>query len=790
MAVGEDVSQGEGPEASQETRRIAIETPLGQDTMLLTALDGVETLSRGFVYTIEMFTRAPDADVRTLLGQPVTLWIKYGPEDDKRPLHGHVRNLRLLNTDRRGYRRWRAEVAPWFWFLSQSVDCRIYQNLDIPDIVRAVLDEYGVSYYEFRLHDRYNKLDYCVRYRESALAFVSRLLEHAGIYYFFEHHKDRHVMVLADHNGMSAFTEPRQAVIWPRHSMLPLRPDIAEVHELEHEFDFHTGQWALKDFDFEMPSKELHSREATTVQNQFMTRFETFDYPGGYTATDDGGRLTRVRMEAEEARHYRIHGSGSCAGFDPGRRFMLLPARSTGQDKPIQYFLTEVRHTARDLSYFTTSEEPPAYSNRFVCIPAGTPFRPERTTQKPLVPGPQTGTVTGPSGENIHTDQYGRVKVRFHWDRQGKRDDTSSCWVRVSQHSAGSHWGALAIPHVGQEVAIGFLEGDPDRPMVLGHVHNGANMPPLNLPGDRNKTVMRDHGDNKIVMHGKPGQQWLSAVSPRAVNLVAMRSTAKPLSADINISGVDFDQYHDSRGYGDLYNLWQELEGKAPPPTKAPGPYVADPSGADAAYQADVNLLAENLINSMSGGNTNNWVGGDMNTWVADGVHNYVTNLQTDRYGAHQEFTVGFHSEETTLHAEITVMHVEATGLHLEDTGIHIEGHTGIHVQMEVGGRYHVGDMADIHQDNQNIEFFNKHIKVVNDHIQAIDTQLSTFVDKTEIAATVSHIHQTLSYLTAEIHSILAAQFTVTAGIIDMKGAAVSVKGLAVNIKGLLVNVG
>jgi type VI secretion system secreted protein VgrG len=780
MAPSENLPPGEGPGPIQEYRQIAIETPLGDDVMLLTTLDGVETLSRGFVYTIEMFTRTSDADVRTLLGQPVTLWLRNSSEDERRPLHGHVRELRLLNTNLRGYRRWRAEVVPWFWFLTQSIDCRVYQTLSIPEIVRAVLDEYGVSHYEFRLHDQYKKLDFCVRYQESAFAFVSRLLEHAGIFYWFEHYENRHVLVLADHNGMSAFTRPRQAVIWPRHAVMQLRPDLAEIHELEHGFKFHSGHWALKDFDFEMPQKELDSRETTTIRNPFMTGFEKFEYPGGYTGSDDGSQLTRVRMEAEEIRHYEISGSGSCAGFDPGKRFMLIPDRSTGQEKPIHYFLTEVRHSARDLSYFTTSEEAPVYTNHFSCIPAETPFRPERLTPKPIVQGPQTATVTGPAGENIHTDQYGRVKVRFHWDRVGKRDDTSSFWLRVSQHSAGSHWGALAIPHVGQEVVVGFLGGDPDRPMVLGHVHNGTNMPPLTLPRDRNKSIMRDHGDNKIIMNGVAGQQWLSAVSPRAVNLVAMRSAAKPLSADINISGVDFDQYNDSTAYNELYHLWRELEGKEPPPTTSPGPPpISSPSGADTAYPADVNLLGENRINTMSGGNTNSWVGGDLDTWVAGDVHNHVTNLQTDYYLGHQELTPTFHSEETGLHAEVTAIHVEATGLHVEDTGLHIEGHTGIHIQTEVGGRFHIGDMVDLHQDQQNLEFFNTHIKVVNDSIQTVVNDLSNYVTQT-------HMANTLTQLTTISHSILAVQFKVQAAAINMQGAIVAIKGAVINVSGII----
>ena len=435
---------------------------------------------------------------------------------------------------------------------------------------------------------------------------------------------------------------------------------LGEIHELEHNYAFRTGNWALCDFDFEIPTKNLHTREATVLDIAEIKRFEIFDYPGHYLERDNGSRLTRLRVEQEEARHHQICGAGSFAGFDPGKRFILALDGADRTAKPETYFLTEVRHSARDTHYSPTSEEPATYSNRFAAIPAQTPFRPERLTSTPIVQGPQTATVVGPAGENIHTDKYGRVRVLFHWDRRGKRDEHASCWIRVSQVSAGSHWGALAIPHVGQEVIVSFLEGDPDRPIVTGHVHNGANMPPLNLPRDKNKTILRDHGNNKLIMHGKAGYQWLSAVSPHAVNLVAMRSAAKPLSADVVVDGVGFDPSQDTAGFSGLQTLWNELAKPVQTTTAASedpaASYSVDPSGADAAYQASVNLLTEGEVNSLSVSNTSTWVGHNMNTWVKNNVHNHICNWQFDFYPYHQEFTPVMHSEETGMHIEGTVL--------------------------------------------------------------------------------------------------------------------------------------
>jgi uncharacterized protein involved in type VI secretion and phage assembly len=353
---------------------------------------------------------------------------------------------------------------------------------------------------------------------------------------------------------------------------------------------------------------------------------------------EEGKRLTRMRIQEEEVYHHKVSGTGSFAGFDAGRRFTLMPDRQRNGKKPASYLLTEVRHTARDTNYFSTETAPATYSNRFVCIPVETPFRPERLTDRPTVQGPQTATVVGPAGENIHTDQYGRVRLLFHWDRLGKRDEHASCWIRVSQVSAGSHWGSLAIPHVGQEVIVAFLEGDPDRPIVTGHVHNGDNMPPLNLPRDKHKTVIRDNGDNRIIMHGRPGHERLSMVSPKNINIVAMRSAAKPLSAQTTIDNISFDDYEDPNAMQDLLRVYQQLafdEGKSstPPAKNKQGTYFTTPDGTPASPQAadegasiDINTLTETNLNSLSVLNTNGWVGQDLNSWV-----NRDSNSQVNR---------------------------------------------------------------------------------------------------------------------------------------------------------------
>jgi hypothetical protein len=454
----------------------------------------------------------------------------------------------------------------------------------------------------------------------------------------------------------------------------------------------------------------LRTHEPTRIDIEPMTRFETYDYPGSYTARDHGAGLTRLRMEEEEARHHRIFGSGSCVGFDAGKRFTLAVDEGMGEEKPEIYLLTELRHSAREPGYFSTSGEPAIYSNRFVAIPAETPFRPERLTSKPVVQGPQTATVVGPAGENIHTDQYGRVRVLFHWDRRGKRDEHASCWIRVSQNAAGSHWGGLATPHVGQEVVVSFLEGDPDRPIVTGHVHNGNNLPPLNLPYDKDKTILRDHGDNKIIMQGRPGREHLTLVSPRTINMIAARPPAKPLSSDVTLDqdGIHgADPFEDAPGLDELNKLWKALVTPGQQPAdplqdldlipSGPG----DPSFADTATHHDANTIAEGSINELSGLNTSSWIGRNLNTWVGgdmnqevkgktntvsdDSVSNTYKKQVTDNFDSlHEENTV-VHNEVTGVHVEEVAAHVEATLVHAELTGAHIEFTEGIHIEHAIG---------------------------------------------------------------------------------------------------------
>jgi type VI secretion system secreted protein VgrG len=493
-------------------RLITIDSALGGDRLLAVSLIGSEAISEPFRYDLDLLSSDTAIAPERLVGTAVTLRLMPAEAAEHRLIHGMVSRLAAGPLAGRGFRSYRVEVIPWLWFLSRSSDCRIFQNLAVPDIVERVFQDHGFADFEIKV-DRaaYPKLDYCVQYRETTLDFISRLMDQAGIFYFFRHEQRRHLLVVADSNA--AFRELPPPENRPRYT--EGAQQAGQIRAWEHAWQFRPGRWAQKDYDFERPSDALLASEPTVLKFPRADAFERFDYPGGYVDLQRGRKKTRLLMEAEEAAHHAVHGAGSCASFVPGGRFALEVHPIEGEaGKP--YVLRRVRHEAREPSYFAGMEGGVAgYANTFECFPADQAFRPERTARKPVVQGPQTATVTGPAGEEIHTDKHGRVKLRFHWDRNpdGNADENSSCWVRVSQAWAGAGFGAIQIPRIGQEVVVDFLEGDPDQPLVTGRVYNGANPVPYGLPDAATQSGIKSNsskgggGSNELRMEDSKGSE-------------------------------------------------------------------------------------------------------------------------------------------------------------------------------------------------------------------------------------------------------------------------------------------
>jgi type VI secretion system secreted protein VgrG len=456
---------------SQTNRLMRVDTALGEDVLLLEGFSGDEAVSAPFGYTLELLSEDPAIAAADVLRTPMAVTIKTLDGTGERFIHGLVRSFTQLGQSE-GLTSYRVEIVPWLWFLGLSTDCRIFQNLTVPDIVTQVFKEQGYSDYQLKLVKPHPKRVFCVQYRESHLNFVSRLLEEEGIFYFFEHTSDKHVLTLADDNGA---VKP-----CPVQSKARMASDPGEwqkedvVTAWEHEDVVHTGKVTLRDYDYEQPSLQLEN----SVAGQHPE--EHYAYPGRYTALDDGDRFARLQLEAEEARQRVGRGAGTCRTFQSGYRFDLKDHYR--KDANQTYMLLELRHAGRAGDYRSWESAPFDYRNDFVVTPYSVPYRPLRTTPKPRIWGTQTALVVGKSGEEIWTDKHGRVKVQFYWDRLGKKDENSSCWIRVSQPWAGKGWGSLSVPRIGQEVIVEFLEGDPDQPIITGRVYNAEQTPPYD-PG-------------------------------------------------------------------------------------------------------------------------------------------------------------------------------------------------------------------------------------------------------------------------------------------------------------------
>ncbi len=457
---------------------LTFHSPLPPDQLFVESASIDEGLS--ILGTVEVRLLSPRHDVMAsdLLGKPVGLKLE-DVDGHKRWFHGHV--TRFGHGAARGrYHAYHAEIRPWPWFLTRTADCRIFQGLSVPDIVKQVCNDHpGVAQLKFKLFRSYRKWDYCVQYRETDFQFISRLLEHEGIYWFVAHAEGKHTLTLLD--AISAH-DPVAGTASIRHIEDPSTAPPGEQFISNWAFDeeIQTEKVALTSYDFERPSTSLKV-DSQVSRSHPQSGAERFDFQGDYIQSADGKQLTEDLLDAAQTRFQRYSGEGNAMNLEAGHTFTL--AKHPRADQNAKYLLTRVRIDAQ-VAVFDAGAAGASFKTSFEAIPAGQQFRPPRTSVKPFVQGPQTAVVVGPGGEEIFTDKYGRVKVHFHWDRLGKKDDKSSCWVRVSHPWAGKNFGVIHTPRIGQEVVVSFLEGDPDQPLITGRVYNAEQMPPWELPAN------------------------------------------------------------------------------------------------------------------------------------------------------------------------------------------------------------------------------------------------------------------------------------------------------------------
>jgi len=492
---------------AQEHRRIAISTPLGKDVLLLRGFTGSEAISQLFHFDLDLLSENDSIQFQDVVGKSVTLRI-YDAKGGERHWNGFISRFSQGAQDRR-LTAYRAQMVPWLWFLTRTADCRIFQNQKVPDIIQKIFTDLKFHDFKLRLYGDFAPRDYCVQYRETDFNFVSRLMEEEGIFYYFKQEEGKHTLVLANDPAAHDPCPNQKTARYDFRGGNLAYEDV--VTELFYQEEFRTGAWAQTDYNFETPSTSL----AVTVSGK--NPYQIYEYPGQYRVRPAGDHLAKIRLQEQTVPGKVIQGGGGCRYFSSGYQFKL--EEHYRADLNQAYVLTSVRHMATQGASYQVGGgggEELTYRNSFECIPFSTPYRPPRVTPEPFVQGCQTAVVVGPAGEEIYTDKHGRVKVQFHWDREGKKNENSSCWIRVSHPWAGQGWGAISIPRIGQEVIVDFLEGDPDQPIITGRVYNAGQMPPFGMPGGavisgvKSNSTKGGGGYNEISLNDTKGTELIN----------------------------------------------------------------------------------------------------------------------------------------------------------------------------------------------------------------------------------------------------------------------------------------
>jgi type VI secretion system secreted protein VgrG len=501
---------------------ITLSSPLPAEDLFFESMTYATGLSSLGDMQLSLLSEKPDLKPQDLLGKLVTVNVTLA-NGSKRHYNGYVTRFGLGGHKGR-YFGYRATVRPWLWFLTRTTDCRIFQDMTVPDIVKKVFGDHGVASFEPKLFRSYQPWTYCVQYRESDYNFIARLLEHEGIYWYFEHTDGAHKLILVDSQSAHDAAPGYESMRYIEDSS-SAPPDQEYVSDWVFDESVRTGKTVMTSYDFERPSTSLEVETANTRSHE-LADYENFDYQGDYVQKADGSQWAENRMDEVQARYTQLRGASNALGLKVGCNLKLT--KHPREDQNSEYLVTSMTVKA-ELGVHDSSGAGAGFHCAFSAIPSKQQFRPQRVTPKPFVQGPQTAVVVGPGGEELFTDKYGRVKVQFHWDRYGQNNEKSSCWVRVSSPWAGKNFGGISIPRIGQEVVVGFLEGDPDQPLITGRVYNAEQMPPWDLPANATQSGILTRSSkgggygnaNAIRFEDKQGaeQLWLHAEKDQLIEV-------------------------------------------------------------------------------------------------------------------------------------------------------------------------------------------------------------------------------------------------------------------------------
>lgn len=486
---------------TQANRFISVNTVLGEDVLLLQSFRGTEGISRLFEFELDLLTERTDVKPEQLLGTAATFRVGLG--NTSRYFNGLISRL-VFDGYYEKMVRYRATVVPWLWLLSRTTDCRIFQNKTVVEIITAALKASAFGEFSLSIARTYPPLEYCVQYRESAFAFVSRLMEEHGLFYYFKHSNGKHVLCIVDGPQSLSKLPHYESGIKFRALQTHSGNEGEAITEWSSSDEIQAGKASLVDFDEESPkSSMLVDKVRTPTGNRPLVEIERtleqYDNPGLSTSLPKPDKVrdeieyqAAIRMQMLGTMRTVIRGQASSRGLAAGYKFGFIEHPNSNECG--EYLATAVTHVARGEELHTGQGGAAAsYDCWFSAIPAAQAFRAPRMTPKPVIPGPQTAFVVGPGGSELHCDRFGRVKVQFHWDRTGKFDENSSAFIRVAQVWAGKGWGAVFMPRVGQEVVVEFLEGNPDRPLITGRVYNADSMPPYALPDNATISTVKSN---------------------------------------------------------------------------------------------------------------------------------------------------------------------------------------------------------------------------------------------------------------------------------------------------------
>ena len=517
---------------------------LTRDELRVVSFEGVEAISELYMFRIVCVADQVDISTDSVLGKPAVLWI--ATATSVRHVNGVIRRfVRAGEGHTLGH--YELELVPSHWLLTRRFKSRIFQehncpDMSVPGILKKVFLDAGLpeDRFRFALERTYKPQEYVVQYRESDMNFAARLMEEEGIFFFFEHTNTSHKMVIAD-SGV-AHVEAEDAAQIPFRAPSGLVPEEEHVFSAVDEQDIVHSAVALDAFNFEKPALEL----AGAATGEETTALEFSDFPGDYYEQAVGQVRAERTLEGFQCRKRTIRMVATARGLLPGFKFTLTDFSSSDLNR--EYVVTRIEHSgvqSQSGEAETLDGPQRPYTARIAAIFSNVPFRPARITPRPVVLGTQTAIVAGPAGEEIYTDKYGRVKVQFHWDREGRHDENSSRWIRVSHGSAGGQYGMMFLPRIGQEVIVDFLNGDPDRPIIVGRVYNGDHMPPYALPDEKTKSTIKTNsskgggGTNEIRFEDLKGEEQLLLNAEKDFHLRAKNCSVETIggSRSVGVGG-------------------------------------------------------------------------------------------------------------------------------------------------------------------------------------------------------------------------------------------------------------